>query len=366
MYFVVLTVISFIISFFQERLKRCTSTPCINLAVSEVEISESYSPDCTTENAGILMVSQDNNPNKTLSPGPMFPDPADTTSDRISQTSYDNSRNNNVNDLMHRLRLNAESSCQACTVNHSPAEVQKMGYRHPPPYPEQMEQNISNQLNKYRHPPPYREPEHSLDRARFYGQEGTIGNGYSAYYNLEETYRHPPSYNHGTDRFSLDSRMVNSMIKPSAPKKAMSESLILKPNGYNFVRHASNSVSEFYASNGLYSGYAAKPFTIPQDSFSYNASHGDTYISEAGSCGYGLYAEQGASTNNLFSESRSDMFSCGDSPSPPISGGSQSVFSPQAQSVVKTPGSFAMQQASPFGERFFPAGNMSEKKNLGK
>lgn len=346
-------------------MKRCVSTPCIN-AVSEGEFSEPYVPDCATENAGILMLTQDPNPNRTQSPGPVFFDPGDT-SDQVSQTSFENSRNNNVNDILEavqRLRFNAESSCQTCTTNQTPPEVKKMGYRHPPPYPEQMEQNVSSPLDKYRHPPPYREPVDSIDSASYYGQGGNNGNDYSAYYSLEN-YRHPPSYGHSSDKFSLDSRMANGPLKQNLPKKAMSESLIANPNGYSYARHAPNSVSGFYSDKGLYSGYGCKPFSSAQDSFSYNFPYGDQYISEAGSRSFGFYADQGASTNNLFSDSRSDMLSSGDSPSPPFSGGGQSVFAPQAQSVTAPQGSVAMQQGSSVGEKFFPSGHMGEKKNLG-
>ena len=331
--------------------------------VSEVEFSESYCPDCSVENAGILMVPQDHNPSRTHSPGPTHVDPVDS-SDLVSQTSNENSRNNNANELLHRLRLNAESSCQTCTMNQTPPEVQKMGYRHPPPYPEQMEQNISSPLDKYRHPPPYREPEDSIDSSSFYGQGGTFGNDYSAYYNLEENYRQPPSYRHTSDRFSLDSRMANGVFKQTTPKKAMSESLILNSNGYNYAQHASNGVSDFHDSKGVYSAYGAKPFSTAQDSFSY-VSYGDAYTSEAGSRSFGFYADQGTSTKSLFSKSRAgDMLSYGDSPSPPVSSGSRSGYiGSQAQSLARPNGSLAMQQS--FGEKYFPAVNMAERKNLG-
>jgi len=340
----------------EERLKRCTSTPCIN-AISEVELSESYFPDCATENAGILMVTQDQNPNRMHSPSPVLFEAADT-SDRVSQTSYDNNRNNNVNEIsenVQRLHLNAESSCQSCTTNQTSSEVQKMGYRHPPPYPEQMEQNNSSPLAKYRHPPPYREPVDSIDSASFYGQRH---NDYSAFYSLEENYRHPPSYRHSSD-FSFDSRVVNRALKQNLAKKAMSESLIANPNGFSYAQHRPNGVSGFYSNSGLYNGYGSKPFSSPQDSFSYNASYGDPYIPEAGSHHFGFYTGQGTS-----SESRSDVFSCGDSPSPPISAGNQSVFSSQGQSMGKPQGSLAMQQACSIDQKSFPSGEMAAKKNL--
>lgn len=352
----------------EERLKRCTSTPCINGNFSEVEFSESYFPDCATENAGILMVTQDHTPTRTHSPGSVFLESADT-SDRVSQSSCENNRNNNENDALQnvqRIRLNAESSCQSCTTLQTSPEVQKMGYRHPPPYPEQIEQNMSSPLDKYRHPPPYREPVDRIDSASFYGQGSNFGNDYSAYYNLEENYRHPPSYMHSSDRYSLDSRLPIGAFKQNVPKKAMSESLIPNANGYSYARRAPNSVSDYYTNKGLYSGYAgSKPFSSAQDSFSYNLSYGgDPYISEGSSHCFGFNTNQGASTNNLYSETRSDMFSYRENPSPPVFRGSQSAFTSQAQSVVNHQGSPAMQQASSFGGSFFPGGSMGEKKNL--
>ena len=161
--------------------------------------------------------------------------------------------------------------------------------------------------------------------------------------------------------------MANGVFKPSAPKKAMSESLILNPNGYSYAQHASNGVSDFYGNKGVYSAYGAKPFSTPQDSFSY-VSYGDTYTSEAGSRSFGFYADQGASSKHLFSKSRAgDMLSYGDSPSSPVSGGSQSGYmASQGQSLGRPHGSLAMQQACSFDEKYFPAGgNMAERKNLG-
>lgn len=353
---------TFILSFFfQERLKRCISTPCIN-TLSEVDFSESYSPDCATENAGILMVTQEHNPNRVHNTGSVTVEPVDT-SDQVSQTSYDSNRNCNVNDLsenVQRIHLNAESSCQSCVIHHASPEVQKMGYRHPPPYPEQIEQNISSPLHKYRHPPPYREPVDSIDSASFYGQHGNTGNDYSAYYNLEKHSRHPPSYVHSSDRFSLDSRLPNGAFHQNLPKKAVSESFIPSTNGYRYMQHVPNSVSEYY------NGYEySKPFSRAQDSFSYNTSYGEPFISEAESLQLGFVTNQATSTNNLFSETRSDMLSYKDSPLPPVSGGNQSPFTSQAQFMSKPQASYpAMQQAGSFAKRFFPAGNMDEKKNL--
>lgn len=335
----------------EERLKRCTSTPCIN-AVSEVECSQSYLSDCTTENAGILMVTQDHNPNRMPSADPVHLDPGDT-SDQISQTSSDNGRINNVNELLHRLRLNADSSCQACNVNQTSAEVEKMSYRNPPPYPDQMEQKISIPLQNYRNPPPYKEPLDNIDSTRFFGQGGPIGKNYSAYYSLEESYRRPPSYGHivESDRFSLNSTAANAGARPGIPKKAISESLILNPNGYSYAQHISNGVSGFHNSKGLYSANSSPANPLPQntqDSLSYSVSYGDTYISDAGSCGYGFYFDRGTSTNNLLGESRSDVF-CGDNQTTPGSGGGQSIFAVQTHSGPgsHTP-SFSMHQASAF------------------
>ncbi|XP_067031589.1 uncharacterized protein [Acropora muricata] len=336
----------------EERLKRCTSTPCIN-AVSDVECSELYSPDCSTENAGILMVPQDQTPNSHV-----HVDMSDT-SDQISQSS-ESSRMNNVSELLHKFRLNnSESSCQACNLNQT-SEVQKMGYRHPPPYPEQMEQNISIPLQKYRHPPPYREPEDSIDSGRFYGQGG--GN-YSAFYSLEETYRHPPSYGHVGDRFSLDSRLAYAGAKPpNIPKKAMSESLIFNHNGYSYAQNVSSNVSGFYNSKGLYNANGSSPLSAnAPDSLSYSLSYGDTYISDASSFGYGFHADWGTSTNNLLGETRSDMFNSKDPPKMPALGQNPSVYTAQTQSLTnRNASSFSMQQPSVLGESFFPA----VKKNL--
>lgn len=325
------------------------------------------------------MVTHDSNPNRTHT-SHQYLEPADV-GDRVSQSSYENSRNNNMNEILEvvqRLQLNAEP-CQTCTTSQTPEpEVRKIGYRHPPPYPEQMEQTVSSPLDKYRHPPPYREPVDtmsSIDGSSFYAHRGNMANDYSSFYNLEEfNYRHPPSYGHfralpgsSGDSFSLDSRLPTGPPKLKVDKKVMSES-DLNPNGYNYTQHVQKNVSDFYGHKGLYNAYGSKPFSGAQDSFSYDLSYGDPHISEAGSRRFGLdYPDQGTSTNNLFSENGSDVFTSyrDQSPSPPNSGGSQSLYTSQTQSMAKSQGSVAAMQQADFGEKFFPSGNMNEKKNLG-
>lgn len=357
-------------------MKRCTSTPCIQAVLSEAEISESYILDCpNTENAGILMVTHDSNPNRTHGAHQCL-ELADG-GDRISQSSYENSRHNNMNDILEavqRLRLN--ESCQGCTTDPTSPEVKKIGYRHPPPYPEQVEQTMSSPLDKYRHPPPYREPVDTMstfDGQSFYAHRGNMANDYSSFYNLEElNYRHPPSYGHfralpgsSSDNFSLDSRAVNGPPKMKVDKKVMSDSN-LNTNGYNYPQHVPKNVSHVYGNKGLYNAYGSQPFSNAQDSFSYDLSYGDPYISEAGSRKFGFYTDQGTSTNNLFSENGSDVFtSYAEGHSPSNSGGGQSAFTPQTQSMAKLQGSVAMQQAGLGDQKFFPSGNMNEKRNLG-
>ena len=325
--------------------------------------------DCaSTENAGIIMVAHDSNPNRTHS-SHQYVDTSDA-GDRVSQSSYENSRNNNMTDILeavHKLQLNAEP-CQTCTTNKTPPEAGKFGYRHPPPYPEQMEQ-FTSPLDKYRHPPPYREPVDTMsnfDGASFYSHRaGNMASDYSSFYNLED-YRHPPSYSHfralpgsSGDSISLDSRLFNGPPKLKADKKVMSESN-LNPNGYNYAQHAPKNVSDVYSNKGLCNAYGSKPFSGVQDSFSYDLSYGEPYMSEAAS-GFGFYTNQGTSTNNLFSENGSEVFtSYRENTSPSYSGGSQSVLSSQA----KPQGPLPIQQAG-FGEKLFPSGNMNEKKNLG-
>lgn len=357
-------------------MKRCTSTPCIQAVLSEAEIAESYIVDCpSSDNAGILMVTHDNNPNRTHGAHQYF-ELADA-SDRVSQSSYENSRHDNMNDILEavqRLRLN--ESCQSCATSQTPPEVRKIGYRHPPPYPEQVEQTVSSPLDKYRHPPPYREPEDTMsnyERSSFYAHRGNMDNDYSSFYNLEElNYRHPPSYGHfravpgsSGDTFSLDSRIANVPQNHKVIKKVISDSN-LNPNGYNYAQRAPKNTSDVYGDKVLYNAYGPKPFSSVQDSgFSYDLSYGDPYISEAGSRRFGVYTGQATSTNNLFSENGSDVFtSYADSPSPPNSGGSQSVYTSQAQSMAKPQGS-AMQQAGFGDQKFFPSGNMNERRNLG-
>ena len=365
--------LSFFNLFFQERLRRCTSTPCFQSVLSETDISESYLMDCaSTENAGIIMVAHDNNPNRTHG-SHQYVDTSDA-GDRVSQSSYENSRNNNMTDMLeavHKLQLNPEP-CQTCTTNKTPPEAGKFGYRHPPPYPEQMEQ-FTSPLDKYRHPPPYREPVDTMsnfDGASFYSHRaGNMASDYSSFYNLED-YRHPPSYSHfralpgsSGDSISLDSRLFNGPPKLKVDKKVMSESN-LNPNGYNYAQRAPKNVSDLYSNKGLCNAYGSKPFSGVQDSFSYDLSYGEPYMSEAAS-GFGFYANQGTSTNNLFSENGSEVFtSYGENTSPSYSGGSQSVLSSQAQPIPKPQGPVPIQQAG-FGEKLFPSGNINEKKNLG-
>lgn len=360
----------------EERLKRCTSTPCIQAVLSEAEISETYIVDCpNTENAGILMVTHDCNPNRTYA-AHQYPE-ADA-GDRVSQSSYENSRHNNMTDILEavqRLRLN--ESCQGCTTEPSPKEVKKIGYRQPPPYPEQVEQTMSSPLDKYRHPPPYREPVDTMstfDGQSFYTHRGNMANDYSPFYDLEElNYRHPPSYGHfralpasSSDTFSLDSRAVNRPQNMKVDKKVMSDSN-LNSNRYNYPLHAAKNVSDVYGPNkGLYNAYGSKPFSGAQDSFSYDLSYGDPYISEAGSSRFGFYTDQGTSINNRrFSDSGSNVFaSYTENPCPSNSGGNQSVYTSQTQSLAKPQGSVAMQPAGLADQKFFPSGNMNEKRNL--
>ena len=329
--------------------------------------------DCpNTENAGILMVTHD--PNRTHGAHQYLEADA---GDRVSQSSYENSRHNNMTDILEavqRLRLN--ESCQGCTTDPTPAEVKKIGYRHPPPYPEQVDQTMSSPLDKYRHPPPYREPVDTMstfDGQSFYAHRGNMANDYSSFYDLEEfNYRHPPSYGHfrtipgsSGDNLSLDSRAVNGPQNMKVVKKVMSDPT-LNPNGYNYPAHAPKSVSDGYGNKGLYNAYGPKPFSSVQDSFSYDLSYGDPYISEAGSRQFGFYSEQGTSTNNRFSDSGSDVFnSYAENPCPSNPGGSHSAYTPQTQSVAKQQGSVVMQQAGLGDQKFFPSGNMNEKRNLG-
>ena len=333
--------------------------------LSEAEISESYIVDCpSTENAGILMVTHDNNPNRTHGAHQSF-ELADA-GDRVSQSSYENSRHNNMNDILEavqRLRLN--ESCQACTTSQTPQEVKNIGYRHPPPYPEQVEQTVPNPLDKYRHPPPYREPVDtmsSFDGSSFYAHRGNMANDYSSFYNLEElNYRHPPSYGHfralpgsSGDSFSLDSRVANGPQNLKVIKKVMSDSN-LNPNGYTYAQHAPKNTSDVYGNKVLYNAYGAKPFSNVQDSVSYDLSYGDPYSSEAGSRRFGFYTGHGSGAFTSYAES----------PSPRNPGGSQSVYTSHAQSMAKPQGPVAMQQAGFGDQKFFPSGNMNEKRNLG-
>lgn len=301
------------------------------------------------------------------------------TADRVSQSSYENTRHNNMNDILEAVqRLQLNESCQACTTSQTSPEVRNIGYRHPPPYPEQVEQTAPSPLDKYRHPPPYREPVDtmsSLDGSSFYAHRGNMANDYSSFYNLEElNYRHPPSYGHlrgppgsSNDTFSLDSRLANGPQNHRVAKKVMSDSN-LNPNGYNFAQRAPKNTSDMYGNKGLYNAaYGPKPFSSVQDSFSYDLSYGDPYISEASSRRFGYYTGQGTSTNNLLSENGSEVFSSyADSPSPPNSGGGQSVYTSQAQSMAKPQGSVAMQQAGFGDQKFFPSANMNDKRNLGR
>lgn len=367
--------INFIVIIFLERLKRCTSTPCIQAVLSEAEISETYIVDCpNTENAGILMVTHDSNPNSTHGAHQYLEADA---GDRVSQSSYENSRHNNMTDILEavqRLRLN--ESCQGCATEPTPTEVKKIGYRHPPPYPEQVEQTMPSPLDKYRHPPPYREPVDTMstfDGQSFYAHRGNMANDYSSFYDLEElNYRHPPSYGHfralpgsSSDNFSLDSRAVNGPQNMKVDKKVKSNSN-LNPNGYNYPPHVPKNVSDVYGNKGLYSAYGSKPFSSVQDSFSYDLPYGDPYISEAGSHRFGFYTDQGTSSNNQFSDSGSDVFtSYAENPCPSNSGGSQSVYTPQTQSMAKPQGPVAMQQAGLGDQKFFTSGNMNDKRNLG-
>ena len=367
--------IYFIVIFCIERLKRCTSTPCIQAVLSEAEISETYIVDCpNNENAGILMVTHDNNPNRTHGAHKHLEADA---GDRVSQSSFENSRHNNMTDILEavqKLRLN--ESCQGCTTDQTPTEVKKIGYRQPPPYPEQVEQTTSSPLDKYRHPPPYREPVDTMstfDGQSFYAHRGNIANDYSSFYDLEElNYRHPPSYGHlravpgsSGDSFSLDSGAGgNGPQNMKVVKKVMSDPN-LNPNGYNYSPHAPKNVSEVYGNRGLYSAYGSKPFSSVQDSFNYDLSYGDPYISEAGSRQFRFYSDQGTSTNNRFSDSGSVFNSYAEDPCPSNPGASQSVYTPHTQSVAKQQGSVAMQQAGLGDQKFFSAGNMNDKQNLG-
>ena len=360
----------------QERLKRCASTPCFQSVLSETDISESFIMDgASTDNAGIVMVAHDSNPNRTHS-SHLHPDLPDA-GERLSQSSFENSRNNNMGDILEvvqRLQMTAES-CQTCTTDKTPPEATKSGYRHPPPYPEQMEHSMSP-LDKYRHPPPYREPVDTMskfDGASFYSHRaGKMAGDYSAFYNLEESnYRHPPSYSHfralpgpSGDSVSLDSRLANGPPKLKVDKKVMSESN-LSPGGYSYAQNAPKNVSNLYGNKGLYSAYGGKPFSNAQDSISYDLSYGEPYMSEAASQRFGFYTNQGAaSTNNGFSENGSELFTYGENGST-FSGRGQGIYTSQAESVAKPQGPVTMQQGR-FGEKFFPSGNMNDKKNLGE
>ena len=370
-FIIVIHSIYFIVIVFLERLKRCTSTPCIQAVLSEAEISETYIVDCpNTENAGILMVTHDSNPNRTHATHQHLEADA---GDRVSQSSYENSRHNNMTDILEavqKLRLNESS--QGSTTEPTPAEVKKFGYRHPPPYPEQVEQTMSSPLDKYRHPPPYREPVDTMstfDGQSFYAHRGNMANDYSPFYDLEElNYRHPPSYGHfralpgsSSDSFSLDSRAVNGPQNTKVVKKVMSDSN-LNSNGYNYPPRASKNVSDVYGPNkGHYNAYGSKPFSGAQDSFSYDLSYDDPYISEAGSSRFGFYTD-----HRRLSDSGSNVFaSYSENRCPSNSGGNQSVFTPQTQSMAKPQGSVAMQQAGLADQKFSSSGNMNEKRNLG-
>ena len=144
----------------------------------------------------------------------------------------------------------------------------------------------------------------------------------------------------------------------------MSESN-LSPGGYSYAQNAPKNVSNLYGNKGLYSAYGGKPFSNAQDSISYDLSYGEPYMSEAASQRFGFYTNQGAaSTNNGFSENGSELFTYGENGST-FSGRGQGIYTSQAESVAKPQGPVTMQQGR-FGEKFFPSGNMNDKKNLGE
>ena len=345
-------------------------------------MSESYVVECAStgyfsdretvdQNAGILMVPSDVNRTHYSQQHEQQVDSRDAD-DSISCSSFVNSRNSanlqsDILEVVQRLSINSKSG-EVCSTHPTPPEVRKMCYRHPPPYPEQVigEKNIQNPLEKYRHPPPYREPLGSV--ASTEGSTLNFTSDFSTFYNLEASYKHPPSYvvppRNSESGFLQDNRVSKEPPRKKPDKKAMVGSYLFQEE-YSHRECLSNQVPDYYNSKGMYNSCSSVPFSSAQDSFSYSLPYGDPLLSEVNSHPFGYYVEQATSTNNLFSESESEVFGYGAHHSPHSSGGSHSAISmPRTQTVSSPKDSMAGCQPG-CSVSGFSSYNMNEERNLG-
>lgn len=347
-----------------ERLKRCTSTPCIQ-AIQESDISESYvdypgsnfySVQELNRNAGILMAPSEASVNRLH---------GFSENDLASTSSY--YLDSNLIEAVQKLQLQSES-CSSCLENQKAVgasgldQLPRMMYRQPPPYCEPANPDQRSAFKpspeKYRHPPPYRKPEGISSETSSLGYQTQ----YTSKESLDSTsiYKLTPGQHPYTgltrEQFLINSSSTKGPAKTKIDQTAMTDAYLYP----GYVDSNSSASLEYYPGERMYQGSGA------QETVAYQFPCGEGLCHQPHGYNFSYYTGQRRSSDNSNSDTRSDAFSYGIYHSPNGSGNDQSpAMMPTAQSRDVT-GSVIVQQPFLKDEyTMMPAGNSDQNGNLG-